>query len=74
MAHRLAPQALVDLQYIWQYVSIDGGSIDAADKLIDSISVRFMLLSGHPFMGRVRDEDFGVGLRSFPVGEYVIVT
>jgi plasmid stabilization system protein ParE len=24
-------------------------------------------------MGRSRDEDFGVGTRSFPVGDYVIV-
>ncbi len=27
----------------------------------------------HPYIGRARDEDFGVGSRSFPVGDYVIV-
>ncbi len=73
MSPRLAPQASADLHNIWQYVAIEGGRIDAADKLIDSITERFALLSGQPFLGRARDDDFGIGLRSFPVGEYVIV-
>ncbi len=40
---------------------------------IDSITDRFFLLSSHPYLGRARDDDFGAGSRSFPVGEYVIV-
>jgi toxin ParE1/3/4 len=49
------------------------GSIDVANRLVDSIADRFFLLSGHPYLGRVCDDDFGAGSRSFPVGEYVIV-
>jgi hypothetical protein len=41
--------------------------------LIDSITDRFFLLAGHPYLGRSRDDDFGVGSRSFPVNEYVII-
>ena len=73
MAHRIAPQASTDLDDIWSYVAIESGSAEIADRLVDSITERFFLLGGHPYLGRPRDDDFGIGLRSFPVGEYVIV-
>jgi toxin ParE1/3/4 len=44
-----------------------------ATRLIDSITNRFFFLATFPYLGRVRDEDFGAGSRSFVVGEYVIV-
>ena len=47
--------------------------MEVADRLTDTITERFFLLAGHPYLGRARDDDFGVGTRSFPVGEYVIV-
>jgi toxin ParE1/3/4 len=49
------------------------GSIEIADRLIDSITDRFFLLATHPYLGRNRDEDLRPGLRSFPSGEYVII-
>jgi toxin ParE1/3/4 len=73
MAHRLAPTAEAELDDIWYYVVKESGSIDIADRLIDSITDRFFLLSTHPHIGRRRDEDLRPGLRSFPVGEYVII-
>ena len=73
MAHRVAPQAAADLDDIWFYVAKESGSVELADQLIDSLTERFSLLAGHPYLGRRRDEDFGIGLRSFPFGEYVIV-
>src|SRR6202171_971432 len=73
MAHRVAPQAEAELDNIWYYVAKESGSIDIADRLIDSISARFYLLACHPHVGRRRDEDLRPGLRSFPVGEYVII-
>ena len=73
MAHRIAPQAATDLDDIWYYVAKESGSVEAANRLTDSIAERFFLLAGHPYLGRPRDEDLGVGSRSFPVGEYVIV-
>ena len=73
MAHRLAPEAEPELDDIWYYVAKESGSIDIADRLVDSITERFYLLARHPHIGRRRDEDLRPGLRSFPVGEYVII-
>ena len=73
MTHRVAPQAIGDLDNIWFYVANESGSVEIADQLIDSITERFLLLSGHPYLGRRRDEDLGIGMRSFAVGDYVIV-
>jgi toxin ParE1/3/4 len=73
MAHRIAPQAETELDNIWYYVARESGSLEIADRLIDSITERFYLLACHPHIGRHRDEDLRPGLRSFPVGEYVII-
>jgi toxin ParE1/3/4 len=48
-------------------------SVEIADRLIDSITERFLLLANLPNIGRRRDDDLRPGLRSFPVGEYVII-
>ncbi|MDR3717210.1 MAG: type II toxin-antitoxin system RelE/ParE family toxin [Bryobacteraceae bacterium] len=73
MAHRVAPQAESDLDDIWFYVAKESGSVDVASRLIDSITGHFLTLATFPYAGRNRDEDFSLGSRSFPVGEYVIV-
>ncbi len=44
-----------------------------ADGLVDSIVDRFYGLATQPNIGRRRDEDLRPGLRSFPVGEYVVI-
>lgn len=54
-------------------VASKSGSLEIADRFIDSISDRFFLLAGHPNIGRARDKDLRSGLRTFPVGEYIIV-
>jgi toxin ParE1/3/4 len=51
---------------------MESGSVETADRLIDSLSHRFWLLALRPHMGRRRD-DLRSGLRSFPVGDYVIL-
>ena len=71
--HRRSAQADSDLDGIWYYVASKSGSVPIADRLIDSITDRFLLLANHPSIGRARDEDLRPGLRSFPVGEYVII-
>lgn len=73
MAHRLAPTAELDLDDIWLYVARESGSIEIADRLIDAINNRFLVLAGFPYIGRSREEDIGPGYRSVAVGEYVIV-
>ena len=69
MGFRLLPEAELD---IWLYVARESGSIDIASRLIDAITERFWLLAQYPQIGRRRDRDLRPGLRSFPVGEYVI--
>ncbi len=73
MAHRVAPNVETELDDIWYYIAKESGNVEIADRLIDSITVRFFLLARHPNVGRRRDEDLRPGLRSFPVGEYVII-
>src|SRR5258708_35113775 len=73
MDDRVTSEAAAELDNIWYYVVKESGSIDIADRLIDSVSARFYLLACHPHVGRRRDEDLRPGLRSFPVGEYVII-
>jgi toxin ParE1/3/4 len=72
MAHRLAPQAHAELSSIWNYIVKESGNAAAADGVIDAITERFHLLSQYPRMGRSRD-DLRPSLRSFPVGQYVII-
>ena len=73
MAHRVASRAEADLDDIWFYVARESGSIEIANRLIDTITDRFFVLANFPYIGRSRDEDFGSGCRSVTVGEYVIV-
>jgi toxin ParE1/3/4 len=73
MAVRLAPEAEAELDDIWYYIAKESGSIEIADRLIDALTDRFFLLATYPHVGRRRDEDLRPGLRSFPVGEYVII-
>ena len=73
MIHSLAPQAETDLDDIWLYVAKESGNIETANRLVDSITSRFVLLARNPYMGRDRSDDFGSGVRSHAVGVYVII-
>jgi toxin ParE1/3/4 len=73
MAYRIAPEAEAELDDIWYYIAKESASIEIADRVIDSVTSRFFLLARFPQMGRRRDEDLRPGLRSFVVGEYVII-
>jgi toxin ParE1/3/4 len=70
MRYRLSGLAEQDLDEIWSYVAKDA-SPTTADRLIDAIIERFELLAEQPRIGRLRPE-FGVGVRSFTVENYVI--
>jgi plasmid stabilization system protein ParE len=45
MGHRRSPQADSDLDDIWFYVAYKSGSVEVADRLVDSIASRFHLLA-----------------------------
>jgi toxin ParE1/3/4 len=73
MAHLLTSAAKSDLSDIWSYVAERSSSTEVANRLIDTITNRLLLLASQPDLGRSRNEEFGRQRRSFAVGEYVIV-
>lgn len=73
MRLRTAPQAEADLDAIWFYIATESASAATADRFLDSITSRFLLLTRHPFVGRNREHEFGAGMRSLVVADYVIV-
>jgi toxin ParE1/3/4 len=73
MGVRLLPQVDAELDDIWLYIARESGSVEIANRLIDTIIDRFWLVAKHPQIGRRRDRDLRPGLRSFAVGEYVII-
>jgi toxin ParE1/3/4 len=73
MRHRRSSLADSDLDEIWYYVASQSGGMEIADRLIGSITDRFFLLASYPNLGRARNEDLRPGLRTFPVGEYLIL-
>ena len=54
---------------IWSFIADDNAR--AADALIDRIDKTADMLADTPLAGRARPE-LGPGLRSFPVGNYII--
>jgi toxin ParE1/3/4 len=73
MAHRLALEAEADLDDIWYFIATESGNPEVADRFIDSLTERFLLLARHPHLGRRRDADLLPGLRSFPISRYIIL-
>jgi toxin ParE1/3/4 len=63
------PRAKSDLVEIWDYIADD--SEVRADAFVEAIDQKLSASARRPNMGRLRDE-LANGLRSFPVGRYVI--
>lgn len=59
-----------DLIEIWTYIARD--SPRAADRLLDRLERKSMMLAQAPRLGMARD-DIAEGVRHFPVGNYVIL-
>ena len=66
--HR-SPLAEQDYSEIWRYIAADNP--DAADRLLRRIDAKLNLYAEYPRMGTTRDS-VARGLRSFPVGNYVV--
>jgi toxin ParE1/3/4 len=63
------PRARNDLIEIWAYIAEDSDS--KADAFVELLDRKFRALAENPAIGRAR-HDLTEGLRSFPVGRYVI--
>lgn len=63
------PLALSDLIDIWDFIA-DDNEINA-DNFLSSLESRLDALAHQPRMGRAREELMN-GLRSYPIGRYVV--
>lgn len=70
---RLAPEAEAELDDIWLHIARESGDLDTATRVVEHITEHFWLLARYPYLGRARDDDLRPGLRSFPVGDYLII-
>lgn len=66
--HR-TPQAQSDLLDVWLYIAADNEA--AADKLLDRVDHILAMLGDNPNAGRARP-DLIAGIRSFPIGNYIL--
>lgn len=66
---RRTPRARLDLVDIWRFIADDSEA--AADRMLDRIDSAAHMLADHPEAGRARPELLA-GIRSFPVGAYVL--
>lgn len=71
MAHRIVrtPRARLDLIEIWNFIADDNEA--AADGVLRRIDGVLATLAENPLAGRARP-DLRPGIRSFPVGNYVL--
>ena len=69
--YRLAAPAREDLVEIWEFIAEESGEARTADRAVDAIIERLVMLARNPRAGRLRDE-IGPGVRSFPAGAYIV--
>lgn len=63
------PKAAEDIAGVWDFLADDNP--DAADNWVDQLDTQLRLLATQPLMGRARHE-LAPGVRSFPLGRYLI--
>jgi len=64
-----SPLAEEDYREIWRYIAQDNP--DAADRVLRRIDEKLLLYADNPLIGTSR-ESWSPGVRSFPVGNYVV--
>ncbi len=67
----LSPEALQDLQDIWDFIAAD--NLTAADQLENDFFEAFEQLARRPGMGHTRSDLTERDVRFWPVGSYLIV-
>lgn len=68
----VAPEAVQDLQEIWQYIAED--NLLAADRMVERFYSTFLRLASSPGIGHSREDLAETRpLLFFPVGNYLIV-
>ena len=70
-AYILAPEALQDLQDIWDYIAAE--NLDAADRVIDTLFAAFEQLAALPGLGHRREDLTNRPLRFWTVEAYLVI-
>jgi toxin ParE1/3/4 len=70
-AYLLSPEALLDLQDIWDFIALD--NVNTADQLQDKFFDTFEKLGRRPHIGHVRRDFSARDVRFWPVDSYLIV-
>ena len=65
-----SPQARGDLIELWTYIAMDDPA--AADRPLDAIEEKLLMLAASPRLGPSRP-DIALGLRLFPIRRYIIL-
>ncbi len=66
------PEAVQDLDAIYDYIGIQNQSPRAAARFLDALEAKFQLYAGQPQMGELRPQ-FGEDVRLFSFHTYVVV-
>lgn len=67
----VSPEALEDLQGIWDFIAAD--SPQAADRVVAELFESFQQLAERPGMGHARRDLTERDVRFWPVGSYLVV-
>jgi plasmid stabilization system protein ParE len=70
-AYLLSPEALDDLQLIWDFIAAD--NVRSADKLLDEFFDAFEKLAQWPRQGHARSDLTDRDVRFWPLGSYLVV-
>lgn len=68
---RVSAAAESDLDDIWYYVAVNSGSLERANKFVDTITQRLSILTHTPKARTVR-ADIDVDVRGLLVGDYIV--
>lgn len=68
---RVSGLAERDLDNIWYHIAKNSGSTEIASSVVESITRAFPLFARSPEAGTRRDE-IELGVRGFPVGNYMV--
>jgi plasmid stabilization system protein ParE len=67
----LAPEALQDLQELWDYIATE--NLDAADRMIDTLFAAFERLAAMPGLGHRREDLTDRPLRFWTVDTSLVI-
>lgn len=67
MRHFLSPEASAELDGIWEFTAIKSGSIEIADRLVDTMTEHFYLIASHPGLA-ASATSCGGDIAAFPLG------